>query len=183
MSLAISRAKYTGDPGLFDFLKKAATIGTSFIPFVGPTISQAIATIGSSGPGIGAVGVDPRTNPATNRNCAGGPPAVRAQCRANAAAGGGERVQSAVCGSSRDRVSDPRGAGQSRRGCGPTDDGDERNERKGWRLSPEQVRLLPSVGRVRPPGHEVGEGPEAESGERASNLAGNLKDHGSQTVR
>jgi len=53
MSMAISRAKYTGDPGFFDFLKKAATIGTSFIPFVGPTISQAIARVGSSGPGIG----------------------------------------------------------------------------------------------------------------------------------
>jgi len=56
MSMAIQRAKYTGDPGFFDFLKKAATIGTSFIPFVGPTISQAISSIGSSGPGIGPVG-------------------------------------------------------------------------------------------------------------------------------
>jgi len=50
MSMAIARAKYTGDPGFFDFLKKAATIGTSFIPFVGPTISQAIARTGA-GPG------------------------------------------------------------------------------------------------------------------------------------
>jgi len=55
MSLAIRRSKmrgdYRGDPGLFDFFKKAATIGTSFIPFVGPTISQAIAQSGGGGPG------------------------------------------------------------------------------------------------------------------------------------
>jgi len=56
MSMAIARAKYTGDPGFFDFLKSAATVATSFIPFVGPTISQAVSRIGSSGPGIGPVG-------------------------------------------------------------------------------------------------------------------------------
>jgi len=50
MSMAINRAKYTGDPGFFDFLKKAATIGTSFIPFVGPTVSQAISRIGRQPP-------------------------------------------------------------------------------------------------------------------------------------
>jgi len=50
MSMSISRASYTGDPGFWDIFKKAATIGTSFIPFVGPTISQAIAGSGT-GPG------------------------------------------------------------------------------------------------------------------------------------
>jgi len=50
MSMAIARAKYTGDPGFFDFIKKAVGVGTSFIPFVGPTISQAILQSGA-GPG------------------------------------------------------------------------------------------------------------------------------------
>jgi len=46
MSMSIARAKYTGDPGLFDFFKKAATVATSFIPFVGPQVSQFIGSIG-----------------------------------------------------------------------------------------------------------------------------------------
>jgi len=46
MSMAIKRASYTGDPGFFDFIKKVATVGTSFIPFVGPQISQTIAGFG-----------------------------------------------------------------------------------------------------------------------------------------
>jgi len=52
MSMAIKAASYTGDPGFFDFIKKAAQIGTSFIPFVGTTISQAIGNVGGgAGPG------------------------------------------------------------------------------------------------------------------------------------
>jgi len=74
MSMAISRAKYTGDPGFLDFLKKGAAIATSFIPFAGPTISQAIASLGSRkapqqfGPGSVPLmqamgGVDTRCSP------------------------------------------------------------------------------------------------------------------------
>jgi len=54
MSMAIARAKYTGDPGFFDWVKKAATVATSFIPVVGGGISQAIAGMGgkpTAGPG------------------------------------------------------------------------------------------------------------------------------------
>jgi len=70
MSMAIQRAKYTGDPGFFDFLKKAATIGTSFIPFVGPTISQAVSRLGSSGPGVGPVSRTGRTPAQERARCA-----------------------------------------------------------------------------------------------------------------
>jgi len=76
MSMAIARAKYTGDPGFFDFLKKGAALATSFIPGVGSGISQAIMGIGrqparpQSGPGgpplmqpIGAVYEPPRIGP------------------------------------------------------------------------------------------------------------------------
>jgi len=50
MSMSIKRASYTGDPGFFDFLKRAAGVATSFIPVVGGGISQAIMGIGRQPP-------------------------------------------------------------------------------------------------------------------------------------
>ena len=53
MSMAIQRAKYTGDPGFFDFFKKAV----SFVPGVGAPISSALGLFGrqparpTAGPG------------------------------------------------------------------------------------------------------------------------------------
>jgi len=69
MSMAIKRASYTGDPGFFDFLKKAAGVATSFIPVVGGGISEAIMGMGrqpprpTAGPGavwLGTPGFAPR---------------------------------------------------------------------------------------------------------------------------
>jgi len=59
MSMSIKRASYTGDPGFFDFIKSAASVATSFIPFAGPTISQAISRIGSRGPTVAGPGSVP----------------------------------------------------------------------------------------------------------------------------
>ena len=59
MSMAIKRASYTGDPGFFDIFKKVAAVGTSFIPVVGGTISQAISSIGTRGPTVAGPGSVP----------------------------------------------------------------------------------------------------------------------------
>jgi len=57
MSMSIARAKYTGDPGLFDFFKGVVGTAASFIPVVGGGISQRIMQFGrqpavpTAGPG------------------------------------------------------------------------------------------------------------------------------------
>jgi len=56
MSMSIARAKYTGDPGLGSWLKRAAGVATSFIPVVGGGISQAISQMGRRQPPIPTAG-------------------------------------------------------------------------------------------------------------------------------
>lgn len=57
MSMSIARAKYTGDPGFFDFVKKIGRAAIGSIPVVGTALSQLIPGGGrqpampTSGPG------------------------------------------------------------------------------------------------------------------------------------
>jgi len=51
------------------------------------------------------------------------------------------------------------------------------------RVPPQQIRLLPQVGGVRPRGITLRPEPKAESRERARNLQGDFSGSGSQTIR
>jgi len=59
MSMAINRASYTGDPGIFDIFQKVAAVGAGFIPGVGSTLSQYISNIGIRGPTVAGPGSVP----------------------------------------------------------------------------------------------------------------------------
>jgi len=55
MSMAIQRAKYTGDPGLWDVFKKVGRAAVGMIPIVGPALSELLPSkqppIPQAGPG------------------------------------------------------------------------------------------------------------------------------------